>query len=84
MKITRCMFHEFATSVGIPELTPVACQVDNAFFNSYLPDQMIFSRGGAGHRMSDGAKECNFIWEYTDQTPASREDSRKVEAEAVT
>ena len=36
IKITRCMFHEFAVSLGIPEMTPIVCQIDNAMFNSYL------------------------------------------------
>jgi L-2-amino-thiazoline-4-carboxylic acid hydrolase-like protein len=63
IKITRCLYHELATSVGVPELTPVICQVDNAAFNSYLPDKIVFNRGGPGHRIADGAKECNFYWE---------------------
>lgn len=82
MKITRCMFHEFAKSVGVPELTPVVCQVDNAFFNSYLPDKMMFDRGGSGHRIADGAKECNFIWNSTDTDAVAPGDKagRTVEA----
>ena len=63
IKITRCLYHELAKSVGVPELTPVICQVDNAAFNSYLPDKILFHRGGPNHRIADGAKECNFIWE---------------------
>ena len=63
MKITRCLYHELASSVGVPELTPIACQIDNACFNSYLPDQVLFHRGGPGHRIADGSKECRFIWE---------------------
>ena len=63
IKITRCMFHEFATAVGAPELTPVVCQIDNAMFNSYLPDEMTFDRGLLGGRIADGKRECNFVWE---------------------
>ena len=63
IKITRCMFHEFATSVGISEMTPVVCQIDNAMFNSYLPDEMTFDRGLLGGRIADGKRECNFVWE---------------------
>ena len=63
IKITRCMFHEFAISVGIPEMTPVVCQIDNAMFNSYLPDEMTFDRGLLGGRIADGKGECNFVWE---------------------
>lgn len=62
INITKCMFHELAIAVGIPEITPIVCQIDNAMFNSYLPDVMTFDRGGPGHRISDGKSECNFIW----------------------
>ena len=63
IKITRCLYHELTTSLGIPELTPVVCQIDNAAFNSYLPDKVVFSRGGPGHRIADGKEECNFVWD---------------------
>ena len=64
IKITRCLYHELTTALGIAELTPVVCQIDNAAFNSYLPDKLVFNRGGPGHRIADGKKECNFIWDF--------------------
>jgi hypothetical protein len=64
IKITRCLYHELTTSLGVPELTPVICQIDNAAFNSYLPDAVTFTRGGSGHRIADGAKECKFVWDF--------------------
>ena len=70
IKITRCMYHELTTSLGVPELTPVVCQIDNAAFNSYLPDTVVFSRGGPGHRIADGKKECNFVWELREPAAA--------------
>ena len=70
IRVTRCMFHEFAVHVGAPELTPVVCQIDNAMFSSYLPDEMIFDRGGPGRRIADGRHECSFIWELR-PTPAT-------------
>jgi len=66
IRITRCLFHELTTAMGVPELTPVICQIDNAAFNSYLPDRVVFTRGGPGRRIADGAKECNFIWQRYD------------------
>ncbi len=71
IKVTRCMFHEFAVHIGAPELTPVVCQIDNAMFNSYLPDEMIFDRGGPGRRIADGRHECSFIWETRPALPAT-------------
>jgi len=66
IKITRCLYHEVFTAMGVPELTPIICQIDNAAFNSYLPDQVTFNRGGPGHRIADGRSACNFIWEVAD------------------
>ena len=77
IRITRCLYHELTTAMGVPELTPVICQIDNAAFNSYLPDQVSFTRGGPGHRISDGAKECNFKWELIEcPAPAPMPDNR--------
>ncbi|HNY50511.1 MAG TPA: L-2-amino-thiazoline-4-carboxylic acid hydrolase [Smithella sp.] len=64
IKITRCLFHELTCSLGIPELTPVICQVDNAVFNSYLPEEMIFHRGKDKRRIADGSSVCPFVWEF--------------------
>ena len=63
IKITRCMYHEIAVAVGASELTPIVCQIDTAVFNSYLPDKMVFHRGGLNRRIADGNSECHFIWE---------------------
>lgn len=65
LKVTRCLYHELACSLGVPELTPVMCGIDNAANNSYLADHVLFHRGGPGYRISDGAKECRFVWERT-------------------
>jgi hypothetical protein len=63
LKVTRCLYHEFAKAAGVPEFTPIICQIDNAVFNSYLPDEMIFQRGGRKNRIADGSDHCRFIWE---------------------
>ncbi|HTX96362.1 MAG TPA: L-2-amino-thiazoline-4-carboxylic acid hydrolase [Mycobacterium sp.] len=36
VKVTCCLYHELARSLGIPEITPVICQIDNAAFNAHL------------------------------------------------
>ncbi len=63
IKITRCLYHELAVSLGVPEILPLVCQIDNAVFNAYLPDQVHFHRGGINQRIADGARACRFIWE---------------------
>lgn len=66
VRVMRCLYHELAVSVGAPEITPIVCQIDNAVFNSYLPEKMIFHRGGINQRIADGNSECQFIWELTE------------------
>ncbi len=63
IKITKCLYHELTTSLGIPEATKLICQVDNAVFNSYLPEEVIFHRNGLNQRIADGCNECHFVWE---------------------
>ena len=62
-KVTRCLFLEFFTSLGVPELTKIFCSIDNALFSSYLPDKVVFYRNGVNATMADGAKECSFVIE---------------------
>jgi hypothetical protein len=62
-KVTRCLFFEFFDSQGAPELTKLMCSVDNAIFNTYLPEKVVFHREGTGHRMADGCPHCLFIVE---------------------
>lgn len=64
LTVNKCMFHELTTHLGIPEVTPIICQVDNALFNSYLPDEVHFHRAGQKRRIADGSKDgCHFVWD---------------------
>lgn len=62
-KVTKCMFYEFFKYLGVPELTRIMCSIDNAIFNSYLPEKVTFHRNGINNRMVDGASECMFVME---------------------
>ncbi len=62
-KIKSCMFYDFFTHVGVGELTEIMCSIDNAIFNSYLPEKLIFHRDGLNNRIVDGNSECIFIIE---------------------
>jgi len=59
--VTKCLYFEYFTRLGIPELTASLCAVDNAVFGSYAPETLAFHRGGTGHTMPEGAAECRFI-----------------------
>ncbi len=67
LHVVACHYYELAVSLGIPELIPMICLADNAFHNSYLADQVRFHRGGVNQRIVDGAAECTFIWENSEQ-----------------
>jgi len=63
-RVSRCLFHDLYTQLGTPELTRLMCEVDNAIFNTYLPEQVTFHRNGIGNRLADGAPECHFVLEH--------------------
>jgi len=63
-RVKNCLFHDFFTRMGVPELTALMCAVDNAIFNTYLPEEITFHRHGVGNRIADGALECRFVCEY--------------------
>lgn len=64
IRVTTCMYFKFYSSLGIPEMTRLMCAVDNAIFNSYLPEKVIFHRNGLGNRIVDGASACQFVLEH--------------------
>lgn len=64
IRVTECMYYNFYSSVGIPEMTRLMCAVDNAIFNSYLPEEITFHRNGIGNRIVDGATACHFVLEH--------------------
>jgi hypothetical protein len=59
-RCTFCMIHHFLSELGIPELTEPFCSLDNALYNSYLPNEMTFDRGGLGHTIEKGHPFCQF------------------------
>jgi hypothetical protein len=63
-RVTRCLFHDLYTQLRVPELTRLMCEVDNAIFNSYLPEEVTFHRNGLGNRLADGAPTCHFVLEH--------------------
>lgn len=65
-RVHNCMFMEAFSLLGMPELTRVMCAVDNAVFNVYLPEQIVFHRNGVGNRIVDGAPFCSFVCEGRD------------------
>ena len=51
------MLYELFKELGVPELTSIMCSIDNAIFNSYLPNEVIFKRSPG---IQYGKEECEF------------------------
>jgi hypothetical protein len=62
-RITRCLFYELFTCLKVPELTSIMCSIDNAIFNSYLPEKLVFHRNGLNKTMFHGNEFCEFVLE---------------------
>ncbi len=58
-----CMIHDFLSKLGVPELTEPFCSLDNALYNAYAPNEIIFHRGGVGKTIEKGQPFCQFIHE---------------------
>ncbi|MBN1531784.1 MAG: L-2-amino-thiazoline-4-carboxylic acid hydrolase [Spirochaetes bacterium] len=63
-KVHNCVFMQAFRALGVPELTPVICAIDNAIFNAYMPERVQFHRGCVGNRIADGADFCSFVFEH--------------------
>jgi len=59
-RCVSCMIHEFLSKVGVPELTDCFCSLDNALYNSYMPNEMTFDRGGPRNTIATGNPFCQF------------------------
>ena len=62
-RVTRCLFHELFSQLGVPELTSIMCSIDNAIFNTYLPEKLTFHRNGLHNTIADGKEFCDFVIE---------------------
>jgi hypothetical protein len=61
---TFCPWHDLLKKLGIPELTEPYCTIDNGLYNTYLPGEIIFHRGGVGKTIAAGAPFCQYIYEH--------------------
>jgi hypothetical protein len=62
-RCTSCGYVDLFQHLAIPELTPLFCSADNAFYNSYAPNEVTFTRGGPGNTIAEGAPHCTFIYD---------------------
>ena len=57
------MFYELFTHLKVSELTSIMCSIDNAIFNTYMPEELVFHRNGMDNTLLKGHKYCEFIIE---------------------
>jgi len=61
--VQNCIFNSVFDKFGYPELLGVFCSVDNATYNIYAADDILFTRGGNDKTIARGNKTCDFICE---------------------
>ena len=65
-RITRCVFNDFFTEAGTPELAKLFCLVDREFFPEAFPD-FEFHRGDSWENtIVYGRDHCEFVFEKRD------------------
>lgn len=60
-RVTRCVFFELFSYLKVPELISIMCSIDNAIFNTYLPDKLTFHRNGLNNTIPQGNRYCEFV-----------------------
>ena len=61
--IRRCVFYDFFTETGVPELTRTFCEVDKAFFPAAFPDFTFHRAGSWENTIAYGKDRCEFVFE---------------------
>jgi len=61
--ITRCVFHDFFSEAGTPELTKLFCEIDRAFFPGAF-SALEFHRGNSWENtIAYGKDHCEFVFQ---------------------
>lgn len=63
--IRRCVFYDFFTETGVPELTKAFCEVDKKFFPEAFPDFSFHRAGSWENTIAYGEDHCEFVFERT-------------------
>lgn len=62
-RVTRCVFHDFFKSIGVPELTRLFCEVDRVFFTTEFSSVKFHRNGSWENTIAFGKDFCEFIFE---------------------
>ena len=61
--ITRCVFYDFFTEAGMPELTRLFCEVDREFFPGAFSNFSFYRGNSWENTIAYGKDHCDFIFE---------------------
>ncbi len=67
--IQRCIFHDFFTEVGTPELTKLFCEIDRRFFPKAFPEFEFHRNGSWENTLAYGKDHCEFVFERKMSSP---------------
>ena len=62
-RVTRCVFYDFFSSIDVPELTKLFCEVDRVFFTTEFPSVKFHRNGSWENTIAFGKDFCEFIFE---------------------
>jgi hypothetical protein len=61
--VERCLFHDFFSQTGMPELTGFFCQVDREFYTKAFPELRFHRNGSWENTIAYGKDHCEFVFE---------------------
>ncbi len=61
--IKKCIFKDFFTEAGTPELTKLFCGVDSEFFPKAFPEFKFHRNGSWENTLAYGKDHCKFVFE---------------------
>lgn len=65
--IKRCIFKDFFTEAGTPELTSLFCEVDRKFFPKAFPEFEFHRNGSWENTIAYGKSYCEFVFELKEE-----------------
>ncbi len=61
--VERCLFHDFFSQTGMPELTAFFCEVDRKFYTKAFPGFRFHRNGSWENTIAFGKDHCEFVFE---------------------
>ncbi len=62
-RVKSCLHRGLFERLGVPELTRIMGNVDNALYSICCPDKVLFHRNGPGNTIFEGNEYCEFVCE---------------------